>query len=299
MFPLLSALSIVAAVLCGAMALRPRTRGLASSRVAELKRGNSASTENADLGSPVIGTREGRWDGEVRRWMPTSLLAGIERRLIAAGRPAGLAEFTLVALMLGSALAALPLSLAVAYDANPGAALVFALLGAAAGGFLLPGMWLRRRVKDRRNEVWRSLPDAADLLTTCVEAGLDINASFARVALELAGPLQEEVQTMLREVSLGRRRRDAIEDIGRRTGVEDLTGMLQAIVQAEESGTSLAGVLRAQSRHIRNSRRLFAEERARVIPAKMTFPIIFLILPTLFILVLGPLGIEVWEQFHS
>ena len=176
---------------------------------------------------------------------------------------------------------------------------MIATLGAVIGGFALPAMWLRKRVKRRRTEIWRSLPDAADLLTTCVEAGLDINASFARVALEMPGPLQAEVQTMLREVALGRRRRDAIEDIGHRTGVEDLTGMLQAIVQAEESGTSLSSVLRAQSAHIRAARRLFAEQKARVIPVKMTFPIIFLILPTLFILVLGPLAIEIWTQFNS
>ena len=180
-----------------------------------------------------------------------------------------------------------------------GTSILVSVLAGTAGGFVLPALWLRGRARKRRLVIWRSLPDAADLLTTCVEAGLDINASFARVALEMPGPLQGEVQTMLREVSLGRRRSDAITDIGLRTGVEDLQGMLQAIVQAEESGTTLSGVLRAQSKHIRAARRLFAEQKARVIPAKMTFPIIFMILPTLFILILGPLAIEIYEAFNS
>lgn len=298
MIALLSGLSIAAAVLFATLALQPRDRHAAAGRIAELKRGNGSRYPEADAPTS-IGTGGGRLEGEVQRWVPPSLLGAIRRRLTAAGHPASVVEFVTVATMVGVALAALPLALALAYGAAPAAAIVMAIVGAALGGFALPTMWLRRRVKSRRNEIWRTLPDAADLLTTCVEAGLDINASFARVALEMPGPLQREVQTMLREVSLGRRRRDAIEDIGRRTGVEDLTGMLQAIIQAEESGTSLAGVLRAQSKHIRNSRRLFAEQKARVIPAKMTFPIIFLILPTLFILVLGPLGIEIWTQFQS
>lgn len=298
MIALLSGLSIAAAVLFATLALKPRERHAAAGRIAELKRGNGSRQPELDAPA-AIGSGSGRFDAEVGRWVPPSLLGAISRRLTAAGQPTSVSEFVIIAVLLGSALAAVPLALAVSYGASPGGAIVFAAMGAAIGGFGLPAMWLRRRVNARRNLVWRSLPDAADLLTTCVEAGLDINASFARVALEMPGPLQEEVQTMLREVALGRRRRDAIEDIGHRTGVDDLTGMLQAIVQAEESGTSLAGVLRAQSMHIRAARRLYAEQKARVIPAKMTFPIIFMILPTLFILVLGPLAIEVWTQFQS
>lgn len=296
MVALLSALAIGAAVMLAALAFRPRTRRLAADRVRELQRGDSSHQAGATSGS--VDSRGGL-DDQVERWVPPSLLSAIRGALVAAGKPASTVEFVTIALLVGATMAALPLALAFAYGASPLAALLVAGIGAAVGGFALPTLWLRRRVRARRTEIWRSLPDAADLLTTCVEAGLDINASFARVALEMPGPLQEEVQTMLREVSLGRRRRDALADIGRRTGVEDLAGMLTAIIQAEESGTTLSGVLRAQSRHIRNARRLYAEQKARVIPAKMTFPIIFFIVPTLFILILGPLGLELWEQFKS
>ena len=299
MLALLSGLSIAAAVLFVALALRPRTRRLAAGRVAELKRETISRHQEFAAPPTAIANRGGRLDDEVERWVPPSLLAAIRRALTAAGHPASVAEFVAIATLIGVTFAALPLALALTYGASIGGAIVATALGAAIGGFALPTLWLRKRVRRRRTEVWRSLPDVADLLTTCVEAGLDINASFARVALELPGPLQEEIRIMLREVSLGRRRSEAIEDIGRRTGVEDLAGMLQAIVQAEESGTTLSGVLRAQSAHIRAARRLFAEQRARVIPVKMTFPIILLILPTLFILVLGPLAIELWEQFNS
>jgi tight adherence protein C len=295
MIALFSGLSIAAAVLLAALALRPRSQTLAASRIAELKPGEVGRTDSTS--SSQIGASGGRLDDEIERWVPAALQGTIQRALAAAGNPKTQTEFVLFAVLLGVSFSLSLLVLTMAAGGSLGAVIGLGLVGAVAGGFGLPALWLRRRMRSRRSVIWRSLPDAADLLTTCVEAGLDINASFARVALEMPGPLQEEVQIMLREVSLGRRRRDALNDIGDRTGVEDLGGMLTAIIQAEESGTTLGGVLRAQSKHIRAARRLFAEQRARVVPAKMTFPIIFLIVPTLFVLILGPLGIQLWETF--
>lgn len=295
MIALLSALSIGAAVLLAALALRPSGRLLAASRIAQLKPAGVGRLDSTS--GSQIRTSGGRLDEEIDRWVPASLQGTIQRSLAAAGHPKTETEFVMIALLLGAVFTIAPLALVLAYGGSLGGAIAFGAGGAAAGAFGLPALWLKRRIRSRQSVIWRGLPDAADLLTTCVEAGLDINASFARVALEMPGPLQEEVQIMLREVSLGRRRGDALTDIGDRTGVEDLGGMLTAIIQAEESGTSLGGVLRAQSKHIRASRRLFAEQRARVVPAKMTFPIIFLIVPTLFLLILGPLGIQLWETF--
>lgn len=296
MIELLSGLSIAAAILLAALALRPGGRDLAADRIAELKRGdrNGGGTVTDAVSFP---TDDRRLDSQVQRWVPASTLGKIRRSLAAAGDPVTVTEFVIAAAVVGAAIGAIPLVLALASGASPVSALLFGGIGLLAGAFGLPTLWLKRRIRERRLQIWRSLPDAADLLTTCVEAGLDVNASFARVALEMPGPFQEEVRIMLREVSLGRRRRDALSDIGERTGVDDLSGMLTAIIQAEESGTALAGVLRAQSRHIRASRRLFAEQRARVVPAKMTFPIIFLIVPTLFILILGPVAIDIMETF--
>jgi tight adherence protein C len=299
MLPLLSAVALGAAILFAALALRARSApSFAALRLAALRdtKPTPSLEEQAVLEPPERSLR-GRLSAPALKLLPGFLLRGTSERLVAAGSPATTAEFVGVSLVVGASAGTFVGALVLAYGGSVANAVMGALVVTLVSGLFLPAMWLRRRVRVRRTEIWRSLPDAADLLTTCVEAGLDINASFARVALEMEGSLRDEVQRMLREVSLGRRRRDALTDIAERTGVEDLGGMLNAIVQAEESGTSLGLVLRAQSDHIRATRRLFAEERARMVPAKMTFPIVFFIVPTLFILIMGPLGIELMETF--
>lgn len=291
MLPLITALTVLAAVACLAVALRSQPRRAAEARMAALV--GDAHHEDAEA---RLRTQDGRF-AAVGRSVPTSVFGRLDDALASAGRPASVGGFVVAAAAAAVAIAAVLALVVIGAGGPVGAALVGAGFAAAFVGLVGSRLWLRRRTRRRQLEIWRSLPEAADLLTTCVEAGLDINASFARVALEMSGPLQQEVRIMLSEVSLGRRRRDALMDVGTRSGVEDLDGVLMAIIQAEESGTSLGGVLRAQSRHIRAARRLYAEERARLVPAKMTFPIIFFIVPTLFLLILGPLGLEVLEIF--
>jgi tight adherence protein C len=155
-------------------------------------------------------------------------------------------------------------------------------------GTLFPFFWLSRRVRGRQKAIWRSLPDAFDLMTTCVEAGLGLDSAFHKVSEKLRGPVAEEFAEMLREVAMGKARRDALRDMGERTGVADLQTFANMIVQAEELGTSLGAALRAQAADMRRHRRQRAEEEARRAPAKMVFPLVFFILPSLFIVILGP-----------
>ena len=166
-------------------------------------------------------------------------------------------------------------------------------------GVLLPLLWLRRRANRRKLLVWRGLPDAFDLMTTCVEAGLGLDAAFQRVADKLGGPVADEFATMLREVAMGKTRREALHDMGERTGVPDLQTFANTIIQTEELGTSLGSVLRIQASDMRRRRRQHAEEEARRAPSKMVFPLVFFILPSLFVVILGPVAIELFKAFGS
>jgi tight adherence protein C len=225
--------------------------------------------------------------------LPPALVARIRRQLVAAGRPLSLPTYILLVIFM-AAVAPLALFL-IAWAATEGAPPpgVYILLPVAAlFGALLPLMLLSRRARARQLIIWRRLPDAFDLMTTCVEAGLGLDSAFHRISQKLKGPVADEFAEMLREVALGKARRDALHDMGARTGVADLQTFANTIVQTEELGTSLGTALRAQANDIRLHRRQRAEEEARRAPAKMVFPLVFFILPSLFVVILGPVIIE-------
>ena len=138
-----------------------------------------------------------------------------------------------------------------------------------------------------------ALPDSLDLLTICLEAGLSLDGAFHQVAEKQGGPLVEELRNMLREIGLGKARRQALLDLADRTDIEDVHTLVNAIIQAEQMGTSLAPVLRAQSQRLRVRRRQRAEQEARRAPVKMVFPLVFCLMPSLFIFILGPLIVSV------
>jgi tight adherence protein C len=164
-------------------------------------------------------------------------------------------------------------------------------------GFLLPMMLLRRRAKNRQDKFWKALPDSLDLLTTCVEAGLSLDFAFQRVAERQKGPVGEEVGRMLREKALGQTRREALMTMAERIDLPDVNVFINSIIQAETLGTSVAAVLRTQARQLRLRRRQRAEQLARQAAPKMVFPLVFFILPSLFIVVLGPIIINAVEEF--
>ena len=230
--------------------------------------------------------------------LPPAFIARTRRQLVAAGQPLSLPTFFLFVIFMA---AVMPLTLfLVAWAATDGepspGVYVFIPLAALFGAFL-SFLWLSRRVRARQRTIWRRLPDAFDLMTTCVEAGLGLDSAFHRVSEKLSGPVADEFAEMLREVAMGKARRDALRDMGDRTGVGDLQTFANTIVQAEELGTSLGTALRAQAGDIRLHRRQRAEEEARRAPAKMVFPLVFFILPSLFVVILGPVIIELFKTF--
>lgn len=232
-----------------------------------------------------------------RRLMPTPLVNRIEHRLVLAGEPMSVNTFLVLQLIVPAAFILLPLLLIFGAGMSFTMMTMFFMLGLLLAGLLLPNMWLSQRVGQRQHLIIKSLPDAFDLITTCVEAGLGLDAALARVAEKVEGPFSDELRRMLRDVALGKARRDALKELGNRTGVPDLVTFVNAVVQAEQMGSSIGQVLRVQSDQLRVRRRQRAEEQAYKAPVKMIFPLVLCIFPTLFIVILGPAVITIMQDF--
>jgi len=168
--------------------------------------------------------------------------------------------------------------------------LIGAMLGlvGAVLGYTAPEFWLGGRVKKRQKAILLMIPDALDLLTISVRAGLGFDAALGKVVEKLKGPLSDEFRRALAEVRVGKARRDALRDIVPRTEVVPLTNFIGAIIQAEQLGVSISKVLQVQSEQLRIERRQRAEEQAAKAPIKMLFPLVGCIFPSLFIVILGP-----------
>jgi tight adherence protein C len=224
----------------------------------------------------------------------------LQEKLNLAGRPWGLnaSGFLALRLLLMMLFTAIGFALALfgaltmpLFAAVPAGGLIL--------GYLAPQMVVARRIKKRQKEILLALPSALDLLTISVEAGLSFDAALTRVVEKYNNAFSRELSIMLNEVRLGRPRLEALDDVGRRCKVEELSNFIQAIIQSEQLGVGVANVLRIQSEEIRRKRRQRAEEQGQKAPLKMLFPMVGCIFPTLFIVLLGPAVIEVAHQFGS
>lgn len=221
----------------------------------------------------------------------------LTRRLALAGNPGGLtaSEFTILrhlaaagGIVVGAALAALGL------PAATGAVLV---IGGGITGWVIPGFYLTSRINRRRREVLKALPDTLDLLTVSIEAGLGFDGALQKVVEKTRGTLASEMREMLREIQVGKPRREALRDMAGRLAVDDLTAFVGAVVMAEQMGVRIGNILRTQSDQMRLKRRQQAEERALKAPVKMLFPLIFFIFPATFIILLGPAALQILRSF--
>lgn len=167
------------------------------------------------------------------------------------------------------------------------------IFGGFGLGFYLPTAWLGSKIKQRQNEVIKALPDALDLLTICVEAGLGFDAAMSKVAEKWNNELSRAFTKTVQEMQLGKLRREALRDMANSLDVSDVTSFAAAIIQADQLGVSMAKVMRIQSEQMRMKRRQRAEEKARQAPVKMMFPLVFFIFPTILIVLLGPAIIKV------
>jgi tight adherence protein C len=178
-------------------------------------------------------------------------------------------------------------TLAIVLDFSWSALAATMLLGALAGFWLPFGIVYDAGLR-RQAELRRQLPDALDLLTLSVEAGLGFDAAVAQVAGSMPGALAREFARMLQEMQMGQRRADALRALGARTRVLELRTMATSLVQATELGIPIANVLREQAREMRVRRRQRAEEQARKVPVKVIFPLILCLFPALFVVIVGP-----------
>lgn len=161
-------------------------------------------------------------------------------------------------------------------------------IGGALLGYFLPVLWLRAKVDRRKDAIIKKLPDALDLMTICVDAGLTFNAAMQKVQEKWDDPLALEFGRVIYEMQLGKSRRQALRDMSDRLDVPDVTSFLAAVLQADQLGVGIGKVLRIQSEQMRVRRRQRAEERAQQAPVKMMFPMVFLIFPSIFVVLLGP-----------
>lgn len=186
--------------------------------------------------------------------------------------------------------------IAVSQSTLSGNKLLTCLLLAAAGGYYLPNMVLDKLIKLRQREIFESFPDALDLLTVCVEAGLAMDAALIKVADEMqlgSRVLSEELHLVTLELRAGLPKDRALRNLAMRTGVDDVDALVAMLIQAERFGTSIADSLRVQSDQLRTRRRQRAEEAAAKIALKLLFPLIFFIFPSLLVVLMGPAFIQI------
>lgn len=172
------------------------------------------------------------------------------------------------------------------------------LLGMATLGYYLPNLVLAQLIRQRQREIFESFPDALDLLTVCVEAGLGVDAALGRVANDIetkSAVLSEELRLVGLELRAGSDRERALRNLSARTGVEEVDAWVSMLVQADRFGTSIAATLRIQSEMLRTKRRQRAEEAAAKIALKLLFPLIFCIFPALMLVLLGPALIQIYR----
>jgi tight adherence protein C len=225
------------------------------------------------------------------RFTPQASVENTQHLLDLAGNPGniGPTEFWAIRLVITAVTGvSIFVIFLVAPTRQPLAKILLFTAGALALGYFLPALWLRARISRRKNEIFKALPDALDLLTICVEAGLGFDAAMSKVNEKWDNDLALAFGRVIQEIRLGKLRRDALRDMAYRMELPEVTTFVAAIIQAEQLGVSIAKVLRVQADQMRIKRRQRAEELAHQAPIKMLFPMAFLIFPTIYIVLLGP-----------
>lgn len=230
----------------------------------------------------------------VVRMTPQTALEQTTRQLELAGNPRNMsaAEFWVARGFATVGFAALTFMMMTRFGQPTNKVLLYSF-GAAVLGFMIPAMLLRSMIDRRKQAIVKKLPDALDLMTICVDAGLTFNSAMQKVDEKWDDALAREFGRVIYEMQLGKSRRQALKDMVDRMDVPDVTSFIAAVLQADQLGVGIGKVLRIQSEQMRLRRRQRAEEKAQQAPVKMLFPMIFLIFPSIFIVLLGPAGFQI------
>jgi tight adherence protein C len=289
---LAAAVAVVSAVPLVGWALLARPGTLTGQARANLTRGIDLSAGRTAAGS----ARTGLAARLSTVLTPRGTVARLDRLAGRAGRPADWPVPKLVAAKL--VLTALAGGLGVlVISARPTSLNVLLFVGVSLVCYFLPEMLLYSRGQERQEAIGMELADTLDQMTIAVEAGLGFEQAMSRAGKNGKGPLAEELVRTLQDIAVGQPRREAYLALAERTGAPDLRRFISAIVQADAYGVSIADVLRTQASEMRLKRRQRAEQKAMQIPVKVIFPLILCILPTLFIVLLGPAAMDMMKAF--
>src|SRR6476469_1592948 len=295
--PILIAAAAAGAILLIAMGLAGSSPvDPVQARLTQLGTMQAKNLEELELQAPFLERTlrplVGRLTGRMSRVASSSFQERTEKRLALAGNPGNLRVadwlgIKAVGAVGGAVLFLLLFGVLGVLGLPPVLRILMGVIGLMFG-YTIPEFWLGGRVKKRQHAILLQIPDALDLLTISVRAGLGFDGALGKVVEKLEGPLTEEFRRALAEIRVGKPRRDALRDIIPRTEVPALTNFVGAIIQAEQLGVSISKVLQVQSEQLRIERRQRAEEQAAKAPIKMLFPLVGCIFPSLFIVILGP-----------
>lgn len=267
------------------------------------ERGEEVDLEKIELSLPfvqrVIYPMARKLGEFATRFTPQNALQSTEKKLELAGNPGKIDPTTFLALRFISGFFFAGLMILIfTFGASDWAFSRKFLIGIAMTviGFYFPQLWLSGRITKRQKEILHSLPDALDLLTICVEAGLGFDAAMGKVCEKWDSELSRAFRRAIREVQLGKLRRDALRDMADRIGLTEMTSFVAAVIQSEALGVSMAKVLRIQSDQMRIRRRQHAEEEAHKAPIKMLIPMGLLIFPSLMVVLLTPAALRLVQS---
>jgi len=267
------------------------------------QKGGDVSLEKIELSQPFteriifpLARRFGEFAG---RFTPQNAFQVTEKKLELAGNPARLDPTMFLALQFGAAVGfgvLLTVIFSFAQVKWPlGIRLLIVLLFVVLG-FYFPQLWIGSKISKRQKEIRMAMPDALDLLTICVEAGLGFDAAMAKVSEKWQNELSIAFTRIIQEIQLGKLRKDALRSMSERVGIPEMTSFVAAIIQSEQLGVSMAKVLQIQSEQMRVKRRQMAEEEAHKAPIKMLIPMALLIFPSLMITLLTPAGLRLMHS---
>jgi len=258
--------------------------------------------ENSELDSPfrerVIKPALGRLNRFIENITPKRMIKAIGLDIARAGTPWGMTQGRWISIRLATGLI-LPILmgiyLATVFE-NPVKAYSFALVAMFFGN-VFPRVMLSRIAKERKLQLEHEMPDALDLITVCVEAGISFDGALGKIVEKMDGPLSEEFKKTIGEMKLGANRKKALSNMGDRCDVPELTAFLAAVIQADELGVPITNVLRVQSVQLREKRKQKAQEKAMKAPIKILFPLVMFIFPAIFVVILGPSVIRLIDIF--
>ena len=233
------------------------------------------------------------------KFTPQNWLNSISKKLELGGNPGKLDPSVFLVLQFISAIGIGALSLVamtVMSKGTPPSQIFLLTVGGTLTGFFLPQFYLSRNVTKRQKNVRHAMPDALDLLTICVEAGLGFDAAMAKVVEKWNNQLSMAFNRVLQEIQLGKLRREALRSMSENIGISEMTSFVAAVIQSEQLGVSMAKVLRIQADQMRVRRRQLAEEEAHKAPIKMLIPMAFIIFPSLLIILLAPAAFQMMKS---